>query len=738
MIKRKWFLLFIFLFGFAASFAQQVDDYNIKWTTPGENSNGSMPIGNGDIGANVWIAANGDLVFYVSKTDAWSEIGRLLKLGRVRVSISPNPFNEKAFIQELRLQNGEIQISYGDTKIKFWIDAHHPVIQTDIRSKKPIRVKVVYENWRKTKRPIVGQEDGSVWGIGARQVTKDCPTEIFSEPDTVFSGNKDNITACHHNDYSIWKHNLEIQSLTDISTYQPDPLMHRNFGLMIKGSGLINQSDTILISSKASTSIQINSYPLTTQGSIKEWQQKLGEQVFAIAATPSKKRVAMHERWWKSFWNRSYIYVSADNPEQQQWANIVTQGYILQRFINACGGRGNSPVKFNGSIFTVDTYEIDGPYKGFDADFRLWGGCYWWQNTRLPYWSMLLSGDFDLMRPLFRMYMAALPLRKDATRKYYGHEGAYYPETMNFWGTYADGDYGCDRTNVPLGFARNPYITYYWQGALELSLMMNDYYNFTKNTGFARDTLVPFVTEILTFFDQHWKRGNDGKILFNPSASLETFHKAVDPLPEIVGIRAVAEKMLSLPKAFTTDKLRSQWLKLIEDLPAVPLRTVGKDTLLSPAHEYSNKANSENPEMYGVFPYRAFVLGKPGLQIGVNTFLSRTHKENGGWQQSSIQAAYLGLSDEAKRMIIENFSTRDKNMRFPAFWGPNYDWTPDQDHGNVAMIALQRMLIQYDTDRVKLLPAWPREWNVAFKLTGPYGKVYEGRYKNGNLKYISR
>ena len=50
---------------------------------------------------------------------------------------------------------------------------------------------------------------------------------------------------------------------------------------------------------------------------------------------------------------------------------------------NACGGRGALPIKFNGSIFTVDTGKLD-------ADFRQWGGCYWFQNTRLAYWPMIL------------------------------------------------------------------------------------------------------------------------------------------------------------------------------------------------------------------------------------------------------------------------------------------------------------------------------------------------------------
>jgi alpha-L-fucosidase 2 len=71
----------------------------------------------------------------------------------------------------------------------------------------------------------------------------------------------------------------------------------------------------------------------------------------------------------------------------------VTQAYALQRFINACAGRGNLPIKFNGTLFTVD--------EVFDPDYRRWGGPYWLQNTRLPYWSMLASGDYDLMQPLF-------------------------------------------------------------------------------------------------------------------------------------------------------------------------------------------------------------------------------------------------------------------------------------------------------------------------------------------------
>jgi len=51
-----------------------------------------MPLGNGEVGINLWVEENGDLLFYISRSDSLSEISRLLKVGEVRVALSPNPF----------------------------------------------------------------------------------------------------------------------------------------------------------------------------------------------------------------------------------------------------------------------------------------------------------------------------------------------------------------------------------------------------------------------------------------------------------------------------------------------------------------------------------------------------------------------------------------------------------------------------------------------------------------------
>ena len=46
-------------------------------------------LGNGDIGINAWVEPNNDLLLYLGKTDAWSENGRLFKVGRLRLHCSP-------------------------------------------------------------------------------------------------------------------------------------------------------------------------------------------------------------------------------------------------------------------------------------------------------------------------------------------------------------------------------------------------------------------------------------------------------------------------------------------------------------------------------------------------------------------------------------------------------------------------------------------------------------------------
>ncbi len=94
------------------------------------------------------------------------------------------------------------------------------------------------------------------------------------------------------------------------------------------------------------------------------------------------------------------------------------------------------------------------------------------------------------------------------------------------------------------------------------------------------------------------------------------------------------------------------------------------------------------------------------------------------------------MAEETRKAIVSRARSHDRNERFPAFWGPNYDWTPDQDHGGVLMKTLQAMLLQTDSPRIFLLPAWPKDWNVEFKLHAPQQTVLEGVYRDGKMQSL--
>jgi hypothetical protein len=669
----------------------RLDRYDVVWPEPGHGPEDSMPLGNGDIGLNVWTEQNGDLLFYIGKTDAWSEEPSgsygLMKLGRVRVSLSPHSYDGgKRFQQALRLSRAQIEVMEDGARLRVWVDANRPVIHVDLSSEQPVAMKVTLEDWRDQPRSKISA-------------------------DVLLAEVKDRLEWYHRDGSDGDSHEVG-----------------RTFGALIKGDGLIGEGTT-LESAQPARVQHAAVYVLTKMAPrASDWLEAEAGLVRSADAVPEEDAWRQHQLWWSQFWLRSWIFLDGDASAEQ-----VTQGYLLQRFVSAAAGRGAQAIKFNGSIFVVDNPSVslgrDANKKDIlgavNADFRSWGGQYWFQNTRPIYWPMLAQGDFDSMQPLFRQYRSMLESNAALVKQYYHHEGAYFAETAPYWGGLS-----CWPPEKP-----GKYTDFYFTPILELSMMMLDYYAYTGDEIFARETLLPVATEGVTFFDRHFGRDAQGKLLLDPDNAIEMFWKVHDPAPDLAGLRAVLTRLLALPADLTAAEQRKQWSRLLTELPPLPVGAKnGKAVLLPYSGEQDQPShNSENPELYAIYPFRLYGLGKPELQLARDTFDERAIKATGCWVQDPVQAAYLGMAALAKADVTFDLTRKDVRMKFPAFWDKGHDYAPDEDNGGNGELGLQLMLLQSEGARILLLPAWPAGWNADFKLHAPNRTTLEGRVEKGKL-----
>jgi hypothetical protein len=281
----------------------------------------------------------------------------------------------------------------------------------------------------------------------------------------------------------------------------------------------------------------------------------------------------------------------------------------------------------------------------------------------------------------------------------------------------------------------NDYIRHVWQPGLELTLLMLDYYEHTLDETFLRQQLLPMAHDVLRYFETRFPRDASGKLVIQPTQAVETYwYDVVNDLPSVAGLIAVTERLLALPPGRVTPAEREYFQRMQAMAPPLPIRVEPGGRRLMPAEKFNPKrSNVENVELYAIWPFGLLGVGRQNLDLAVDTFRQRPEKASIGWQYDGQSAAAVGLADEAAKLLVGKVGNSNPKHRFPAMWGPNYDWLPDQDHGSNIMLTLQAMLIRPVGDKIYLLPAWPKTWSARFKLHAPARTIVEGEVRNGEL-----
>lgn len=748
-MKKQTLYSLIFLLALQlTAVAQDISSYHPVWFTQSKNSGESMPCGGGDIGLNVWTEGN-EILFYLSKSGTFDEHNMLLKLGRVRIKLSPNPFADGAFKQELHLKEGFITIDGAKgTTVKISVDVFHPNIRVEVRSKEAIHTQLVYESWRYQDRALKGKaNNANSWKWAPQE-----PVIVYADS---INFEQNNILFYHKNrKQTVFDATVKQQGLAAIQDSLYNPLAYLTSGGIIsasnmKASGMHTGKylDTdfkgwSLSSIKASKYQQINITLYQAQKpDINSWKNEL--KAAQLKAIKDQKAQENTIQWWRNYWQRSYIYTKAqENTEDWQ----IGRNYQLFRYMLGCNAFGQWPTKFNGGLFTYDPSLTDSTQK-FTPDFRNWGGgTHTAQNQRLVYWPMLKSGDFDLMLPQFNFYLNALKNAELRTQFYWKHKGASFTEQLENFGLPNPAEYGWKRpADYDKGMEYNAWLEYEWDTVLEFCMMMLEQ---EKYTGKDIQKYIPFIESCLTFFNEHYtylakQRGSKaldahGHLILYPGSAAETYKMAYNANATIAALKTVLERLLALPDTYLSATQKAQWETMLKRIPPISYRVLDGKTTIAPAKLWERINNTETPQLYPVYPWGIFGLGKTGLDTAIYTYKydpdALKFRSHVGWKQDNIFAARLGLTDEAYRLTT--LKLKDSGRRFPAFWGPGFDWTPDHNWGGSGMIGLQEMLMQCDGDKIMIFPAWPKTKDVSFKLHAPKQTTVEATLENGKLKHL--
>lgn len=736
------------------------EKHHVVWSTPAGCPADLMPLGNGELGINAGFFQNGDLVVYFGRNDSFSEVSQLCKVGKIRISFTPQPDFTTFFRQELCLQQGLLKLSAGrgDTafEAEIFVDAEYPVVHVTGQSATPVKIRVHVESWRREPREVSGE---SVWTLAHG------PEPIVEGADHFPEVGNHAVCWFHRNESSpAFAATVALQGLESIQSSLKDVLIHRTFGGWVEGRGFVAADSQTLESKIPQQDYQIRvACPCAQTETAAAWMDLACGLMQKSSDAGQRKNDTMD--WWADFWDKSWVDCditgmdpsagTAASPTGETrhglflgqeslapHAGDMTFGkaHTLQRYMQACAGRSAGfPIKFNGSLFTVEPTALG---IAEDADWRRWGDCYWWQNTRMPYHTMPASGDFDQMLPLFDFFQRLLPFAEARSRLYHAAKGSYFGETITAWGCYANRDYGWDRTGKSPSDVDCPYWRYAWNQGLELVALMLDYFDHTEDERFLAERLVPMAVSVLEYFDTRFAKDGAGRIVLDPTQSVETYwHDVVNDTPCVAGLLDITTRLCEIPERLLPADARQFFLRMKSAAPPIPFEQVEADgqmvRRIAVAEKYNPlRSNCENPELFPIWPFRVIGIGHENYEEARNAYRLRASRNDVGWGYDSNAAALLGLSEEAARMLRTKIINANAAYRWPATWGPNFDWLPDQCHGGNLMTTMHTMLLQHRGNKILLFPAWPQDWDVSFKLNTTHRTRVEAALRNGRITFL--
>jgi hypothetical protein len=650
-------------------YAGYLSKHDVVYNKANANPLYGLPVGNGRVGALVW-SANGGLTMQVSGVDASQQTA----FGAGNVSLTTNPgldAGSATFQQRLSLYDGTLSTKY---------DANRTVTILGAPNSEVIGIHVADARAGVTGATV----DLSLWDVSALGN----------------SGNVPNLNTWKQ--VSTW---AEAGSAGLSRGQQDSNNFGYSLGATVEGATFTTQAVNastvrLAIAPSASYTIWIacaSRLNATGHDSVAQAKAALAATATAGFATTS----AAYTSFWHGFWGKSFVQYSNNAGDADYLENV----YYLATYMIAAGAFGNYPFHF-----------INGVERA-TADMTKWSNAYWYWNQRDVYNSFLASNHADVMNVFNNMYSRNLTALKAFTMSRFGIDGLWVPETMG-WNGNADGNtqYTNDIFSTGTEAARNMYAQFAYTGDM----------SYLKNTAY------PFMREIAKFYVKKFtKDAGSGKYVMTSSNAHETYWGVPNAVTDLAAVRSLFPTVISASTTLGLDAdLRPSWQDLLTNLTAYP--TDGTHYL---PHQppIAQTHNGENVASELIWPYDQTGIDAPDYAMAVATWKARPFPYGNVWANDAIQAARLGLGDDANmgmKVMLQKYQNYPNGM--------TNNTNGVFEYLGVHLVVMNESLLQSYDGKIRVFPALPADASLVtrFTLAASGGFLVTSEREGGDIKYV--
>lgn len=382
-------------------------------------------LSNGAVAVEASTERGGAVILRLSHVDAFSEVGRALVFGELRLSCDP-PLPTTRFLQRHARLDGSIEIEFlGESpdgtqpadgaRVLLAVDPGSPHIAVALRSRVARTCEIRLERWRDAERLVEAAElprwaacvsDGASapWSESA-----DIVVPVDAEPDA--------LVWYHRNERSVMHAVLEARGLGEIATEFEDPFLMRTFGARVDAHGFSRVDERTLRSDgpllEANATVTMSCVQADDMGG---WLRRL--RVGAGLAPRSDESLATAADWWRDRWARGWVLfegpagdAAAETEDRAREVEAHNAGLVAQRVALLARGRGAWPAVSRADPAVVRWAE-------------------WCASLR----ASIALGDTDRVEAALESFARVVTALRAATRATHSLRGVLVPETTTVFG----------------------------------------------------------------------------------------------------------------------------------------------------------------------------------------------------------------------------------------------------------------------------------------------------------------